>query len=122
MSTHQWAVAACAIAMGIGETAVEAGIFSKRTPDPCQQCQCPTPAPKRKLFDLPEPPRAGTATAIPALITSPPNAQNNLNNPANIPPAPVPPASDPRVDQIERDVKVIKEQLKVLATLLQESK
>lgn len=109
----------------------EAGFFSKKSSDNCESCEEAEPKKKSKCccIDLADPPRAGTATAMPAVITnqratrqpapaaapaSAPAAANSCTTGANM-------AADTRMDQLTRDVNVLKEQIRVLSALLQQA-
>jgi hypothetical protein len=95
-----------------------AGLFSKKCDDSC----CPETPKKSCLSALmpPPAPRAGTAIAVPAVVTN--QRADRLPPKAEVPPPPVCPDLTKRVDDLDRDVKIIKEQLRVLTEILQASK
>lgn len=88
----------------------------------CEQCG----ASKKKccLFNLPDPPRADAAFAVPAALTNQrATRQATAPQAAPVPPTPAACTDDSTEKQIEmlnREMRILKEQLRVLATLLEE--
>lgn len=111
------------LAMASGSPNLDAGLFSKGScAKPCEECEC-KPEKKSCLSCLvpPPAPRAKTAVGIPAVVTNQRGERAAKKN--DVPPAPAASSdTDKRVEDVERDVQVIKEQLRVLTTLLQETK
>lgn len=101
---------------------LDAGLFSRSTTS--ESCETCSTKPERKnclsCLIPPPAPRAKTAVAVPAVITNQRGERPVKKD--EIPPTP--PAAgvtEERVANVERDVQIIKEQLRVLTTLLQET-
>lgn len=104
-------------------------LFCHKSNDSCdeqpkeEKCSCFRPKP---------PPRASTAIAIPGVLTNQ-RAERTPPTPSAAPlptPRPAAPSSctsgplsgaDPRIDELHRDVQILKQQIRVLTTLLQET-
>ena len=130
-----WLLAVIGSGLAFSWATVDAGLFSKKSAsEACESCEEDESKKKSKcccFFDLADPPRAGTASAVPAVITN----QRATRQPAPAAaaaPAPVPAAAntcapggnvaaDSRMDLLQRDVTVLKEQIRVLSTLLQQA-
>lgn len=101
---------------------VSLGIVGSAAFAECEQCG----ASKKKccLFNLPDPPRADAVFAVPAALTNQrATRQTPAPQAASVPPAPAACTDDSTEKQIEtlnREMRILKEQLRVLATLLEE--
>lgn len=116
------AAAIAMFAMASGPMYVDAGLFSKGCAEPSEESAC-KPEKKSCLSCLvpPAAPRARTAVGIPAVVTN--QRGERAAKKDEIPPTPVASGvSEERVANVERDVQIIKEQLRVLTTLLQETR
>lgn len=116
---------AAGVLTALPRTAAAGGLFWKK------QCECGQDSEdkKSKLFSVAAAPRAATVTAVPAVLTT--DRADRLPAPAAAPaPKPVPAAppactppaptgsTDPRIDELHRDVQILKQQIQVLSTLL----
>jgi hypothetical protein len=109
-------VSVLAAGMMAAECTGHAGLFWKKSDCGCED------APKKSYLSslVPAAPRAGTAIAVPAVVT---NQRGERQPPKpEVPPSPASPELAKRVDDLDRDVKIIKEQLRVLTEILQEGK
>ncbi len=97
---------------------VDAGLLCQPS---CEQCEHKCTCEKKHCIDflkVTPAPRARTAIAVPAVVT---NQRADRQQPKSpVPPAPAADDLERRVDSLDRDVQIIKEQLRVITTLLQE--
>jgi hypothetical protein len=116
------AAAIATFAVTCGPMCLDAGLFSKGCAEPSEESAC-KPEKKSCLSCLvpPPAPRARTAVGIPAVVSN--QRGERAAKKDDVPPAPVAGTdTDKRVEELDRDVQIIKEQLRVLTTLLQEKK
>ncbi len=114
-------VAIAMLALAGAPMSLDAGLFSKSTCAESNEESACKPEKKSCLSCLvpPAAPRARTAVGVPAVISN--QRGERAAKKDEVPPVPVASSNtEKRVEELDRDVQIIKEQLRVLTTLLQE--